>query len=275
MFIASCSSDQGAWEKTERAGTKLNVLASSTGTFHFSNKKFNNLFLLCIWSQSFKSNILVNNSFTHWQEPLSVFNFHHLSHLAVVASFKWIVFILIRVLMCQYMSWQMKELEDRYREREQQWQQTDSFVDATVKAATPDVGKSCMSEECPSEIETGILRCSDSENRQISQGSSLFKGNDSTHKISQGSLFKENDSTHKIRSKRSNDENNFVMPSSLLHDRRVARKSDPPKIVRGLRPTPRPVTANLAPVSHKRASTSRDQVQGIKERDTKKKIWSR
>ncbi|KAG5007753.1 hypothetical protein JHK85_026295 [Glycine max] len=174
---------------------------------------------------------------------------------------------------------QMEQLEDRYREREQQWQQTDSFVDATVKAATPDVGKSCMSEECPSEIETGILRCSDSENRQISQGSSLFKGNGSTRKISQGScLFKGNDSTHKIRSKRefrSNDENNFAMPSSLQHDRRVARKSDPPKIVRGLRPTPRPVTANLAPVSHKRASTSRDQVQGIKERDTKKKIWSR
>ncbi|KAG5059177.1 hypothetical protein JHK87_000206 [Glycine soja] len=169
---------------------------------------------------------------------------------------------------------QMKELEDRYREREQQWQQTHSFVDA-VKAATPDVCKSCMREECPSEIETGILRCSDSVNRQISQGSSLFKGNDSTHKISQGSLFKENDSTHKIRSKRSNDENNFVMPSSLLHDRRVARKSDPPKIVRGVRPTPRPVTANPAPVSHKRGSTSRDQVQGIKERDTKKKIWSR
>ncbi|TKY69978.1 Kinesin-4 protein [Spatholobus suberectus] len=155
---------------------------------------------------------------------------------------------------------QMKELENRYREREQQWQQTHCFVDA-VKA-TPEVGKSCMSEECPSEIEAGILRCSNSVNRQISQGSSLFKGNDSTHQIRSKREF------------RSNDENNFVMSSSL-HDRKVTRKSDPPKIVRGGRPTPRPVIANQAPVSHKRASTSRDQVQGIRERDSKKKIWSR
>ncbi|KAL9328539.1 hypothetical protein ACSQ67_003542 [Phaseolus vulgaris] len=166
---------------------------------------------------------------------------------------------------------QMKELEDRYREREQQWQcrereqqwqQTQSYVDA-VKA-TPDIGKSFMNEECPSEIEAGILRCSDSVNRQISQGSSLFKGSDSTNKI-----------RSKTRGFRSNDENNFVMSSSL-HDRKVTRKSDPPKIVRSVRPTPRPATANnQAPVSHKRASTSRDQVQGIRERESKKKIWSR
>ncbi|KAK7407182.1 hypothetical protein VNO78_08883 [Psophocarpus tetragonolobus] len=155
---------------------------------------------------------------------------------------------------------QMKELEDRYREREQQWQQTHCFVDA-VKA-TPVIGKSCTSEECPREIEieTGILRCSDSVNRQISQ-SSLFKGNDSTDKI------------RSKREIRSNDEN-FVMSSSL-HHRKLARKSDPPRIVRGGRPTPRPVTANQAPVSHKRTSTTRDQVQGIRERETKKKIWSR
>ncbi|RDX82331.1 Kinesin-like protein KIN-14R, partial [Mucuna pruriens] len=156
---------------------------------------------------------------------------------------------------------QMKELEDRYREREQQWQQTHCFMDA-VKA-TPDVGKSCMSEECPSEIEAGILRCSDSVNRPIRQGS-LFKGNDFSHQIRSKREFRSNDV-----------ENNFVM-SSTLHDRKVTRKSDPPKIVRGGgRPTPRPVIANQAPVSHKRASTSRDQVQGIKERESKKKIWSR
>ncbi|XP_020217268.1 kinesin-like protein KIN-14R isoform X2 [Cajanus cajan] len=155
---------------------------------------------------------------------------------------------------------QMKELEDRYREREQQWQQTHCFVDA-VKA-TPEVGKSCTSEECPSEIDAGILRCSNSVNRQIIQGS-LFKGNDSTHQIRSKREF------------RSNDENNFVMSSSL-HDRKITRKSDPPKIVRGGRPTPRPVIGSQAAVvSHKRASTSRDQAQGIRERDSKKKIWSR
>jgi len=157
----------------------------------------------------------------------------------------------------------MKELEDRYREREQQWQQTQSYVDA-VKA-TPDIGKSFVKEECPSEIEAGILRYSDSVNRQISQGSSLSKGSDSTNTI-----------RSRKREFRTNDENNFVMSSSSLHDRKVTRKSDPPKIVRSVRPTPRPATANnQAPVSHKRASTSRDQVQGIRERETKKKIWSR
>ncbi|KAL2349000.1 hypothetical protein Fmac_003000 [Flemingia macrophylla] len=154
---------------------------------------------------------------------------------------------------------QMKELEDRYKEREQQWQQTHCLVDA-VKA-TPEVGKSCMGEECPSEIDAGILRSSNSVNRQISQGS-LFKGNNSPHQIRNKREFK------------SNDENNFVMSSSL-NDRKVARKSDPPKIVRGGRPTPRPVIASQAAVSHKRASTSRDQAQGIRERDSKKKIWSR
>ncbi|KAK7309590.1 hypothetical protein RJT34_06443 [Clitoria ternatea] len=160
---------------------------------------------------------------------------------------------------------QIKELEDRYREREQQWQQTHCSVDAVN--ATPEVGKSYKSDECPSEIENGILRCSNSINRQINQGSSLFKGNDS--------------STQQTRSKRmfrSNDtENNFVIPSSSLHDRKVARKSDPPKILRGGKPpATKPVIATqAAPLSHKRASTSRDQVQGIRERDSKKKIWSR
>ncbi|XP_027911627.1 kinesin-like protein KIN-14R isoform X2 [Vigna unguiculata] len=157
---------------------------------------------------------------------------------------------------------QMKELEDRYREREQQWQQTHSYVDAV--RATPDIGKSFMNEECPSEIEAGILRCSDSVNRQTSQGSSLFKGSDSTNKI-----------RSRTREFRSNDENNYVMSSSSLHDRRrVTRKSDPPKIIRSVRPTPRPATGNQAPVSHKRTSTSRDQVPGIRERESKKKIWS-
>ncbi|CAJ1931207.1 unnamed protein product [Sphenostylis stenocarpa] len=155
---------------------------------------------------------------------------------------------------------QMTELEDRYREREQHWQQTQSYVDA-VKA-TPDIGKNYMNEECPSEIEAGILRCSDSVNRQISRDNSSFKGSDSTNKI-----------RNKRREFRSNDENNFVMPSSLP-DKKVTRKSDPPKIVRSVRPLSRPTTANQAPVSHKRASTSRDLVQGIRERENKKKIWS-
>ncbi|KAK7307276.1 hypothetical protein VNO77_40187 [Canavalia gladiata] len=158
---------------------------------------------------------------------------------------------------------QIKELEDRYREREQQWQQTHCFVDA-VKA-TPEVGKSCKSDDCPSEIENGILRCSDSVNRRISQGSSLLKGKDSTLHIRSKREFRSTET-----------ENHFVMSSSSLHDRKIARKSDPPKIVRSGRPITRPVIATQAPLSHKRAaSTTRDQAQGIRERDSKKKIWSR
>ena len=162
------------------------------------------------------------------------------------------------------MSWQLKELEDRYREREQQWQQQ-AHCSVDPGKATPDLGKSCMSGECPSENEPRILKSSNSVNRQISQGSTLFKGN--------------NDSTRQIRGKRefrSNEaENNCVMSTSL-HDRKVARKSDPPRITRAVRPTTKPVIGTTqAPLSHKRASTSRDQVQGIRERESKKKIWSR
>ncbi|OIV93026.1 hypothetical protein TanjilG_20688 [Lupinus angustifolius] len=155
---------------------------------------------------------------------------------------------------------QVKELEDRYREREQQWQQTHCLVEAAK--ATPDIGKGCKtSEECPSEIDPHILKSSNSTNRQINQGSTLFKGNDSAHQIKSKRVFRSNDI-----------ENNYGMPS--LHNRKVIRKSDPPMAGRGVRPTTRSVTTTQPPLSHKRASTSRD-VQGIKERDSKKKIWNR
>lgn len=155
----------------------------------------------------------------------------------------------------------MKELEDRYKEREQQWQQTHCYVEA-VKA-TPDLRKSCKSDELPSEVETRILCSSNSVNRPISQGSTLLKGNESSTQMRNKRQFRSNEI-----------ENNFAIPSSL-HERRITRKSDPPKIVRTGRPITKPVVAAQAPLSHKRASTSRDQTQGIRERDSKKKIWSR
>ena len=43
----------------------------------------------------------------------------------------------------------MKELEEKHKEREQQWQQTHCYVEAVKAAATPDIGKSRTSEECP------------------------------------------------------------------------------------------------------------------------------
>ncbi|KAE9607044.1 putative minus-end-directed kinesin ATPase [Lupinus albus] len=157
---------------------------------------------------------------------------------------------------------QVKELEDRNREQEQQWQQqAHCFVEAAK--ATPDIGKGCKtSEECPNEIDPHILRSSNSSNHQINQGSTLFKGNDSTHHLRSKRGFRSNEI-----------ENSYVMSSSL-HKRKVTRKSDPPMIGKGVRPITKPVITTQPPLSHKRASTSRD-VQGIKERDSKKKVWNR
>ncbi|GAU23303.1 hypothetical protein TSUD_237570 [Trifolium subterraneum] len=161
---------------------------------------------------------------------------------------------------------QMKELEEKYKEREQQWKQTHCYVEAVKMAATPDIAKNRTSDECPNEIETLILCSSNSVNRQISQDSVLIKGNDSTHQMRNKRQLRSNEN-----------ENHFVLPSSALRDRKITRKSDPPpKIVRTGKITTKPTAvASQAPVSHKRASTSRDQAQGVKERDSKKKVWSR
>ncbi|KAF7829264.1 kinesin-like protein KIN-14R [Senna tora] len=152
----------------------------------------------------------------------------------------------------------VKEVEDRFREREQRWQQSHYSVE--VVKATPDAGKNktCTSQDCPPpEIEPRILVSSNSVNRLINQGSASLS-------------LKGNDSISQIRSKREfrsiETENNFV-------DSKVMRKSDPPRIGRLGRPTKPAIAATQPPLSHKRVS--RDQVHGIKERDNKKKIWTR
>ncbi|CAI8595519.1 unnamed protein product [Vicia faba] len=159
---------------------------------------------------------------------------------------------------------QMKELEEKYKEREQQWQQTHHNVEAAKAVATPEIVRSRVDGECPNEIEARILRSSNSVNRQTNQSSALLKGNDSTQQMRYKRQFRSNEV-----------ENHYAMPLTSLHDRKITRKSDPPRILRTGRLTPKPpVVASQAPVSHKRASTSRDQAQGVKERDSKKKIWS-
>ncbi|CAK8537118.1 unnamed protein product [Lathyrus sativus] len=158
---------------------------------------------------------------------------------------------------------QMKELEEKYKEREQQWQQTHQ-VEAVKVVATPEIVRSHANDECPNEFEARILCSSNSVNRPTNQSSALLKGNDSTHPMRNKRQFRSNEV-----------ENHYAMPRTSLHDRKITRKSDPPKIVRtGRLATKPPVITNQAPVSHKRASTSRDQAQGVKERDSKKKIWS-
>ncbi|KAF1873262.1 hypothetical protein Lal_00027300 [Lupinus albus] len=104
------------------------------------------------------------------------------------------------------------------------------------------------------------MKCSNSSNCQINQGCSFFKGNDSTHQIRTKSDFRSNEI-----------ENNYVMSSSSLHKRKVTRKSHPPMTGRGVKPTTKSVITTQPPLSHKRASTSRD-IQRIKDRIVKTKF---
>ncbi|KAJ7953501.1 Kinesin-like protein [Quillaja saponaria] len=163
----------------------------------------------------------------------------------------------------------IKELEDKLSEQEEEWQFSHISVD-TVKA-TPGPGEAVNSsirrDEYPSEIEPRILRSSNSVTRRISQGSVPIKGINSFHQMRSKREFRCNEIEN----------NTIVGVSSSLHDtNRVARKSDPPKIARVVMRAAKPAIAAQGPLmSQKRTSTSRDQVPGIKERDSKKKIWSR
>ncbi|KAK6287632.1 hypothetical protein POUND7_013811 [Theobroma cacao] len=154
----------------------------------------------------------------------------------------------------------IKELEDRLREQEQQLQCALARDFGDVMRATPNEGKCRRDDEFMSEAEPHILRSSNSISRPLSQGYKQPRVSDSLHE------------TRRKRYSRSGEtENNMVMSASL-NDKR-ARKSDPPKIARVVR-TAKPVTgAAQGPLTHKRIN--RDHVQAAKERDTKKKIWSR
>ncbi|KAK4844077.1 hypothetical protein QYF36_016189 [Acer negundo] len=154
---------------------------------------------------------------------------------------------------------QIKELEHKLKEQEQQLQSRLSRDFADLIRATPNEGKSCIKDdEVMSDIDLRILR---SSNRPMSQGSVLPKGKDYLHP------------TRKKRESRSGETENTNIASASLYDNKK-RKSDPPKVARVIR-TAKPVTTTIqGPSTNKRLI--RDQaVLGIKERDSKKKIWSR
>lgn len=146
-------------------------------------------------------------------------------------------------------------LEDKLRGQENQLQCTQVFAD--VIRVTPHEAKTRIRDEIMSDVDPCILRTSNSLNRRVSQGSTLLRGNDSLHEKRRKREFKsgETENIHRL--------------STSLYDNK-ARKSDPPKIARITRLV-KPVTATQGPLIHKRIN--RDQVQ-VKERDTKKKIWS-
>lgn len=158
---------------------------------------------------------------------------------------------------------QIKELEDRLKEQEQQFQcrLSRDFVDL-IRSTPNEVKASKRDDEVMSDIDLRILRSSNSVNRPMSHGSVLPRGNDHQHE------------SRKKRDSRSGEtENNNILKSSLYENKK--RKSDPPKVAatRVMR-TAKPVTTTIqGPSIHMRIN--RDQVQGIKERDAKKKIWSR
>ncbi|GAV68571.1 Kinesin domain-containing protein/Malectin domain-containing protein [Cephalotus follicularis] len=152
----------------------------------------------------------------------------------------------------------IKELEDKVREQELQLMLTRDF--ANVIKATPNEGKPRIRDELMSDIEPRILRSSNSINRPMCHGSTLPGGNDLLH------------DTRKKRQSRSGETENYMAVPTHLNDKK-ARKSDPPKIAKVARPAKLVTTTTQGPPTKKRIS--RDSAQGTKERDVKKKIWSR
>ncbi|XP_065875742.1 kinesin-like protein KIN-14R [Euphorbia lathyris] len=164
----------------------------------------------------------------------------------------------------------IKGLEEKLREQENQLQSMQAHDFSDVRA-TPHEGKTCMRhDEFLMDIESHVLKSSNSMKRPLSQGSGLAKGNDNVHE------------TRKKRQSRSSEiENNMIPVPAPFHDSSRSRKSDPPKVVgRVMRTTSTSkgvaVTSTNGTLSHKRIM--KEQAQGaalIRERDAKKKIWSR
>lgn len=145
----------------------------------------------------------------------------------------------------------IKELEEKLRQKEQEMQGnlTQDYADGI--RATPTIGKMGSNDGNLCEIEARILRSTNSVHRPVSQGS----------------LY---DRTRK-RNSRSGETENFLPNASS--DKR-GRKSDPPKITKVTRPV-KPATNAQGPFTSTTRRFSRDQVPGQKEKDNKKKIWSR
>ncbi|XP_057495985.1 kinesin-like protein KIN-14R [Actinidia eriantha] len=156
----------------------------------------------------------------------------------------------------------IKELEDKLNEQKQQQFTCKRGLDSTdaLRATTPLERKNYASDETANDTEPHILRSSNLINRRGSQGSTLLKGNESLN-VSRRQRLSQNRET----------ENNNTVSISLNDSR--GRQSDPPKPFARLTRTVKPVTTSQRPFAH--SQTSRDLVQGIKERDNKKRIWSR
>ncbi|KAJ8765447.1 hypothetical protein K2173_014569 [Erythroxylum novogranatense] len=153
----------------------------------------------------------------------------------------------------------IKELEAKLAEQEKQFQCLQSSDTVEVTKATPIEGKGRVKDdEIMVDVEAHILRNANSMTRPRSQGSTLPRTSDTL-----GATGK------KRQSRGAETENNIIIPTAYM-----GRKSDPPKVARTLRTTkPTTIGVQVPLTTHKRLL--RDQGQVIKERDAKKKIWSR
>ncbi|KAK4356322.1 hypothetical protein RND71_025293 [Anisodus tanguticus] len=213
---------------------------------------------------------------------------------------------------CILLRQKIKELEDKIKEQEQQLACMVTDSDAKSLRSSLHDSKCSSREDLISDIEQRILKTSNTFNRQASQvGSNLKTSNTFNRQASQvgSNLPKGKDSVQQVRRKRlstnSETENNGVLPSRTeqdylqearrkrlsrngeveknaaaaaisANDRRT-RQSDPPRpvatgVARGTKPT---TTATNAQRPLIRNKTSREPVQGVKERDTKKRMRTR
>lgn len=191
---------------------------------------------------------------------------------------------------------QIKQLEDKIKEQEQQLacMVTDSDATKSLRSSPPGSSRCSSRDDLTSDIEQRILKSSNTVNRQATQGSTLLKGKDSVPQVRRKRL-----------STNSEAENNGVLPASV-HDRteqdylqearrkrlsrngeveknvsndRRTRQSDPPRpaatgVTRGMKSTTTTTTTNAQrPLI--RNKMNREPIQGAKEKDTKKRMWTR
>lgn len=153
---------------------------------------------------------------------------------------------------------QIKELEDKMQEQEKQLSVSSTIIKESPipLKCTPSESKQIAREEIINESEHRILRSLNQANRRGSQVVPTAR---------------ETESVIEIRKKRLS--RNSEIENNGLSDTR-SRQSDPPKpFPRVARTTTKPVVTAQKPVA--RTKTSRDPVPGIKERDSKKRMWSR
>ncbi|KAL6959539.1 hypothetical protein U1Q18_039692 [Sarracenia purpurea var. burkii] len=130
----------------------------------------------------------------------------------------------------------------------------DSADDALRATTTPlEEGKQCVRHETVNDIEQQVLRNSNSINCRGSRGPSSLKGNDSLPNTSRKRLSR-NGETENYNNNAPNSSND-IKPSAV-RTRRATKT----------------VTTSQKPIARIRAN--KDPVQGIKEMDNKKRIWS-